>query len=62
MSVYDGSYNTLWEASNTYEPFGGGLELSVDGSTITGVGEFFAEGDPMVNPEPVPGTVEARCG
>ena len=62
VSVYDGSYNTLWEASNLYEPFGGGVELSLDGSTINGTGTFFAAGDPVANPDGVAGTVEARCG
>lgn len=62
VSVYDGSYNTLWEASNLYEPFGGGVELSLDGSTINGTGTFFAGGDPVTNPDGVAGTVEARCG
>ena len=62
VSVYDGSYNTLWEASNLYEPFGGGVELSLDGSTINGSGTFFAGGDPVASPDGVAGTVEARCG
>jgi hypothetical protein len=62
VSVYDGDFNVLWEANNGYEPFGGTVELSLDGSTINGVGEFFAGGDPIANPDPVPGTVEARCG
>ena len=62
ISVYDGNYETLWEASSFYEAFGGTIELSVDGSTINGSGDFFAAGDPVANPEPVPGTVEARCG
>ena len=62
VSVYDGSYNTLWEASTFNEPFGGSLELSLDGTTINGTGTFFAGGDPVANPEGVNGTVEARCG
>ena len=62
VSVYDGNYDVLWEANSGYEPFGGSVELSVDGTTINGTGEFFAGGDPVANPDPVPGTVEARCG
>lgn len=62
VSVYDGNYDVLWEANSTYETFGGTLDLSLDGSTISGVGEFFVGGDPIANPDPVPGTVEARCG
>jgi hypothetical protein len=59
ISVYDASFETLWEAESTYDPFGGPTELSLDGSTITGSGAFFPGGDIAL--APVNGTVVANC-
>lgn len=59
ITVYDGDFNTLWDAQSMFEPFGGSIELSLDGTTITGTGTFFAGGDPQT--EPVAGTLVADC-
>lgn len=59
VSVYDASYETLWEASSLYAPLGGTIELSLDGSTINGSGAFFAGGD--IEEQPVNGTLVANC-
>ena len=59
VSVYDASYETLWEANSFFENFGGPTELSLDGSTITGSGTFFPGGDIAL--EPVEGIVVANC-
>lgn len=59
ISVYDASYDTLWEASTFYEVAGGSVELSLDGSTIRGTGSFFPGGD--ITAEPVEGEVVAEC-
>lgn len=59
ISVYDDSYNTLWEASSMFEAFGGSIALSLDGSTINGTGSFFPAGD--IAAAPVDGTVVANC-
>lgn len=60
VSVYDGNFETLWEAGSLYEAFGGTLELTLDGSTVRGEGGFFPNAD--IAAEPVGGVVEARCG
>lgn len=59
ISVYDEEYETIWDASSIYEVFGGSLELSLDGSTITGSGAFYP-GDPL-EVEPVNGSLTANC-
>lgn len=59
VSVYDSSFETLWEASSFYEAVGGTLELTLDGSTVRGEGSFFPNAD--IAAEPVDGVVEARC-
>lgn len=59
VSVYDASFETLYEASSFYEAFGGTLTLAVDGSTITGTGDFYPAGDPTMTP--VPGQIVANC-
>ena len=59
VTVYDGDFETLWEAGSLFEAFGGGLELRLDGSTIIGVGEFYPAGDPAS--EPVQGELQANC-
>lgn len=62
VSVYDGeTYDSLWGASSSYEAFGGSLELTLEGSTIRGVGTFFEADDPTVSPEGVEGEVVANC-
>jgi len=60
VSVYDGDYETLWEANTFFEAFGGGLELTLDGSTIRGSGTFFPDADPAAG-EGVPGEIVANC-
>lgn len=59
ISVYDSSYETMWEAASLYVSFGGTIELSQDGSTIRGSGSFYAGGDPATTP--VNGEVVANC-
>jgi hypothetical protein len=59
ISVYDSSYETMWEAASLYEPFGGTIELSKDGSTVRGNGSFYPGGDPSATP--VDGEVVANC-
>ncbi len=59
VEVWDEDYETLWSASTLHESVGGSLELSVDGSTITGTGDFYPAADLTV--DPVPGTVTANC-
>jgi hypothetical protein len=59
ISVYDASYDSLWEAATLFEAFGGTIELSLDGSTITGSGSFYPAGDPASTP--VDGEVVANC-
>ena len=59
ISVYDASFETLWEANSLFEAFGGGAELTLDGSTINGTGSFFPAGD--IEGTAVNGTVIASC-
>jgi hypothetical protein len=59
ISVYDASFDTLWEANSFFEALGGGAELTLDGSTITGTGSFFPAGD--IEGTAVNGTVVANC-
>jgi len=60
VSVYDATtYDSLWEASSIYDALGGTIELSLNGSTITGVGAFFPAGD--IDADPVDGEVVANC-
>jgi chromatin remodeling complex protein RSC6 len=56
ISVYDGEYNSLWDANSM---FGTPVELSLDGTTITGTGSFIPEED--VSQPAVEGTVVANC-
>lgn len=59
ISVYDESYESLWEAGTFYEAVGGTIELSLDGSTIRGSGSFFPGGD--MTATPVDGEIVAEC-
>jgi hypothetical protein len=59
ITIYDGSYETLYEASTFNEAFGGSIELSLDGSTVSGSGSFFPEADPTM--DPVEGELVANC-
>ena len=59
ISVFNGSFDTLWEASSIFEAFGGNFELSLDGSTIRGAGSFYAGADPAATP--LEGEVTANC-
>jgi hypothetical protein len=59
ITVYDGDYETLWEAGSFYEAFGGTIDLSLDGSTILGSGSFYPAADPAA--EPVQGELRADC-
>ena len=57
ISLYDStSYDTLWEASSLY---GTEVELVLDGSTVTGSGDFHPQGD--IAATPVPGQLVANC-
>ena len=59
VRVYDASFETLWEADSNFEPLGGGMKLSLDGSKVTGTGMFFPAGD--IEGKAVNGTVIANC-
>ena len=59
VDVYDGDFETLWGAATLYEAFGGSLELTLEGTTIRGVGTFYSGGDPAG--EAVEGEVIANC-
>ena len=59
VDVYDADYETLWGAATLYEAFGGSLELTLEGTTIRGVGTFYSGGDPAG--EAVEGEVIANC-
>jgi hypothetical protein len=59
ISVYTSDFETLWDANTIYEAFGGSIELSLEGSTITGSGSFYADADPTT--EPVDGQLRADC-
>ncbi|MEO1058821.1 MAG: hypothetical protein AAFY28_18090 [Actinomycetota bacterium] len=60
ISVYDAaSFEPLWDATSINEAFGGGVTLSLDGSTVTGSGSFYPMGD--IEQEPVDGELVATC-
>lgn len=59
ISVFDGNYETLWDAGSFYEAVGGTIELSLEGSTIRGSGSFYPGGD--IAATPVDGEVVAEC-
>jgi hypothetical protein len=59
VDVYDADYETLWGAATLYEAFGGSLDLTLEGTTIRGVGTFYSGGDPAG--EAVEGEVIANC-
>lgn len=62
VTVYDATtFDSLWAASSLYESFGGSLELSLQGSVISGTGTFFAGDDPIASPEGVVGEFVANC-
>jgi hypothetical protein len=56
ISVYDGNYETLWDANSM---LGTDVELTLDGSTIRGTGNFV-EGEDYGG-ETVEGEVVANC-
>jgi hypothetical protein len=56
ISVYDGNFETLWEANSM---LGSSVELTVDGSTIRGTGSFVERDD--FGGETVEGEVVANC-
>ena len=57
ISLYDStSYDTLWEANSLY---GTVVELVLDGSTVTGSGDFYPQGD--IAATPIPGQLVANC-
>jgi hypothetical protein len=56
ISVYDGAFETLWEANTA---LGAGVELTLDGSTIRGTGSFY-EGEDFGG-DTVEGEVVANC-
>lgn len=62
VTLVDGStIEPLWGASTSYEPFGGSLELTLEGSTIRGTGDFYPGDDPVDGGDPVEGEVVAEC-
>ncbi len=56
ISVYNGDYETLWEANTM---FGSEVELTLEGSTISGTGSFLEGGE--LSDAPVEGTLVANC-
>ncbi|KAA3640466.1 MAG: hypothetical protein DWP92_02970 [Armatimonadetes bacterium] len=57
IGLYDStSYDAVWEADSTY---GTSVELSLNGSTVTGSGDFYPGGD--IQQTPVPGELVANC-
>ncbi len=57
ISLYDStSYDTLWEANSFY---GTEVELNLDGSTVTGSGDFYPAGD--IAATPVAGQLVVNC-
>jgi hypothetical protein len=56
ISVYDGNFETLWEANSM---LGSSVELTLDGSTIRGTGSFVQGED--FGGETVEGEVVANC-
>lgn len=62
VTLIDGStIEPLWGASTFYESFGGSLELTLDGNTIRGTGDFYPADDPIEGGDPVTGEVVAEC-
>lgn len=62
VTVVDGStIEPLWGASTMYDAFGGSLELTLDGTTIRGTGDFYPSDDPVEGGDPVAGEVVAEC-
>lgn len=59
IRVEDADSKALWEAGTVYVNSGGTAALSLDGTTITGVGGFFQSGD--FGAAPINGTLTARC-
>jgi hypothetical protein len=60
VSIYDSTtYDTLWEANTTFDAQGGAVDLTVSGSTVTGTGLFWPEGDPFM--EGVQGDIAVTC-
>jgi hypothetical protein len=59
ITISDGSFETLWEASTMLEALGGTFDLSLDGSIISGGGTFYAGGD--LDGEIVNGELTANC-
>ena len=58
IGIYDAeNFDTLWEASSGLG--GSGAELSLDGSTITGTGQFLPAGE--FGADPVAGELVANC-
>lgn len=56
IEMWDADYETLWEANS----FGGSdTELTLEGTTISGSGDFYDEGAGMG--EPVRGEIVANC-
>lgn len=56
ISVYDGNFETLWEANSM---LGSSVELTLDGSTIRGTGSFYENDE--YGGETVEGDVVANC-
>lgn len=57
ISLYDSTtYDTMWSADSR---FGTQLELSLNGSTVTGTGDFYPDGD--IGATPVAGQLVANC-
>jgi len=57
ISIFDSTtYDSVWDASTF---FGSEVVLELNGSTVTGAGEFYPEGD--IAREAVNGELEATC-
>lgn len=61
IGIYDAeTYETLWEANDSLGLTDDELTLELNGSTVTGSGVFYAEGDSFAG-EGVEGEVVANC-
>lgn len=59
IRVEDADAQAVWESASLYVNSGGTAALSLDGTTITGVGGFFPAAD--FEAEPIVGTLTAEC-
>lgn len=59
IRVEDADAKAIWESGSIYVNSGGSAALSLDGTTITGIGGFFPAA--RFDAKPVVGTLTAQC-